>query len=116
MSMRVHETPRAMRGVQQIGWAAVLALATLAAPLAQALDYAYGHQEKAQNVGSNAVVGFSTGSVHSDSGSCTQYYAGGWRTFRQDMELLPVTYTFHFNNGTPDLAFTVTVATTNHIR
>ena len=61
--------------------------------------YAYGRQEKSQNVGSDPMVVFQTAQVHSDSGNCTQYYAGAWRAFVQDNELLPLAYTFRFNDG-----------------
>jgi hypothetical protein len=55
------------------------------------------------------------GSVHSDSATCTQYYAGGWRTFTQDMQLLPATYTFHFSDGTPDKAQAVIAGGTTQV-
>jgi hypothetical protein len=82
-----------------------------------AMTYAYGRNEKAQNVGTSPVVVFRSGLVHSDSGTCTKYYAGGWRAFVQDMQLLPATYTFRFSSGAPtDQAFAIAGGTGNHIR
>jgi hypothetical protein len=77
------------------------------------IDYAHGHNEKWQNVGTNPAVTFQTGQVHSSSSACTQYYSGGWWTFSQDMELLPGKYLFRFNDKTPDTWYTVVAATNN---
>jgi hypothetical protein len=79
------------------------------------MNYAFARQEKSQNVTANPIVVFQTGQVHSDSGSCTQYYAGGWRAFIQDMELLPAIYTFRFNDGVPDTPYTIITGTVNPI-
>jgi len=79
------------------------------------MNFAFARQEKSQNIASNPTLVFNTGRVHSDSGSCAQYYAGGWRTFTQDMELLPLAYTFRFNDTTPDTPHTIISGTVNHI-
>jgi len=79
------------------------------------MTYAFRRQQKSQNIAADPSVVFQTGQVHSDSGNCTQYYAGGWRAFIQDIELLPVTYTFRFNDGTPNRPYTIITGTVNHI-
>jgi len=79
------------------------------------MTYGFARQEKSQNVATNPTVVFQTGQVHSDSGSCINYYARGWRVFIQDIELLPVTYTFRFNDGTFDRSYTIITGTVNHI-
>jgi hypothetical protein len=79
------------------------------------MTYAFARQEKPQNIGTDPTVVFKTGQVHSDSGSCTYYYAGGWRVFIQDTELLPATYTFRFNDGTSESSYTIITDTVNHI-
>jgi hypothetical protein len=79
------------------------------------MTYGFARQEKSQNITTNSTVVFQMGRIHSDSGTCTQYYSGGWRAFTQDMELLPVTYVFHFNDGTPERSYTIITGTVNHI-
>ena len=79
------------------------------------MNYGFARQEKSQNVATDSTVVFQTGQVHSDSGNCTHYYAAGWRVFTQDMEVLPVTYTFRFNDGTADSSYTIITGIVNHI-
>jgi hypothetical protein len=79
------------------------------------MTYAFGRQEKSQNIANDPSVSFITGQIYSDSNSCINYYAGGWRLFSQNMELLLATYTFRFNDGTPDKTYTIITGTVNHI-
>ncbi|HEX76467.1 MAG TPA: hypothetical protein G4O12_07840 [Dehalococcoidia bacterium] len=77
-------------------------------------SYAGATQSKSQNVATNPVVIFQTGSVHSDSGTCINYYAGGWKSFSQDMQLLPGTYAFRLKDGTVHKN-SILANTVNHI-
>ena len=80
------------------------------------MNYAFARQEKGgQNTAANPTVTFQTGLVHSESGSAIQYYAGGWRNFGQDMQLLPGSYTFHFNDGNPNQAYPIAGGSMNSI-
>jgi hypothetical protein len=79
------------------------------------VTYGGRSQQKRQDVGTNPNVVFQTVQVHSDSGKCTGYNAGGWKTFTQDMQLLPGTYTFRFSDGTKDTSYTLVVGAVKHI-
>jgi hypothetical protein len=45
----------------------------------------------------------------------SSYYAGGWKKFTQDMQLLPGTYTFRFSDGTKNTSYTLVVGAVKHI-
>ena len=80
------------------------------------MSYAFARQEKGGlNVVTTPTVAFQTGQVHSDSGTAIQYYAGGWRSFVQEMQLLPVSYPFHFNDGSPNQTVAIAAGITNVI-
>jgi hypothetical protein len=78
------------------------------------ITHAFATQQKDQNIGTSQIVVFQTGKVHSDSGTSTQYYIGGWHPFAQDMELLPGFYPFTFT-GFPQTNYTITAGVTNYI-
>jgi hypothetical protein len=79
------------------------------------VSYAGASQQINQNTATNPNVIFKTVQVHSDSGKCTSYYAGGWRTFTQDMQLLPGAYKFRFSDKTRDTSYTLVVGAVKHI-
>ncbi len=68
-----------------------------------------------QNVSIDPIVVFQTGQVNSVSDTATEYYASGWQTFTDGMELLPKTYTFRFGDGFPNTKYTIIAGTTNDI-
>jgi len=78
--------------------------------------YAYAAKQQSQNIDTNPTVIFQTGQVHSAGGhgGCTQYYSGGWRTFTNDMELLPLTYTFRYSDSTQK-SFGISAGIVNNI-
>ncbi len=72
-------------------------------------------QQITQYQPTNSIYTFQTGSVVSDGGTATGYYAGGWKTFSQYVQLLPGTYLFSFSDGTSNTGYAITAGTLNHI-
>ncbi len=66
------------------------------------MKYAGSSNDKPQDAVIDPVVIFQTGLVNSVSGNCVKYYAGGWKPFIQNMELLPNEYSFRFSDGAQD--------------
>jgi hypothetical protein len=77
--------------------------------------YAGGSQDLKQDISTGLPVIFTTGKGVSDTGSCTKYYAGGWKTFSNGMDLLPGSYTFRFSDSTPDKVSIIIAGIENHI-
>ena len=48
-------------------------------------------------------------------GAKSQYYAGAWRTFVNNMELLPLAINFKFNDGTANTTTTIAAGVINNI-
>ena len=62
------------------------------------MNYAFGRNEKSQDVNANQNVAFTTTTVSSAYSGSIQYYSGGWRTFtKPSTYMLPNTYTFSFD-------------------
>jgi len=77
--------------------------------------YAGAIATKSQNVASDPIVIFQTGWVYSNSKTCTQYYAGGWKTFTDGMDLLPGNYLFRFSDGFPQTSYPISAGLRNKI-
>ncbi len=77
------------------------------------MSYHSGSVEKTQDIATPVV--FQTGAVHSDSVTATQYAQGSWQPFIQDVELLPGSWHFTFNDGTPVTYYPITGGTVNPI-
>jgi hypothetical protein len=79
------------------------------------MTYGFAHEDKSQDTAADSTVVFQTGQVHSDSGRCTHYHAGGWHVFTQDMQLLPGTYTFRFKERAEIRSYKITAGSVIHI-
>jgi hypothetical protein len=87
------------------------------------ISYAGASQQISQNVATSPSVVFKTilvtvkiqSSTTTELSGSAQYYAGGWKTFTQDMELLPGTYTFRFSDGTANTSYTIVAGAGMHI-
>jgi hypothetical protein len=79
------------------------------------ITYAFAHERKSQDIAADPTVVFQTGQVHSNSGRCTQYNAGGWHVFTQDMQLLPGTYSFRFKDKPRSRSYRIKAGEVNHI-
>jgi len=79
------------------------------------VSYAGAIKTKSQNVASDPIVIFQTGWVYSTNKICTQYYAGGWKTFTDGMDLLPGNYLFRFSDGFPQTSYPISAGLRNKI-
>jgi hypothetical protein len=79
------------------------------------MTYAGASIDKTQDVEADQTVGFQTGQVVCDDGTCTHYYAGGWQEFTSGMQLLPKAYNFRYNDGTPDTNHLIEAGIVNDI-
>lgn len=79
----------------------------------------YNHTEQQKNTvalsPSGTTVTFQTGRLNLSYSGMVTWYKGGYWTYSNGMELLPDTYTFSFNDGTPNTSATLVGGTTNHI-
>lgn len=71
-------------------------------------------QKNSINIETTPTITYQTGKVHSNSGDVVKYYASGWQTFTNDMELLPGSYNFKYIDSTVK-NFTIEAGKTNYI-
>ena len=88
----------------------------LPANYAFAMNYAGARVQANQDISLNPSTTFQTGAVDSLSNTAIEYFASGWRTFVEPMQLLPGSYLFRFSDGSPNTSFTIQSGSLNQIR
>lgn len=79
-------------------------------------SFAMTYQGSRQQISktTDQTVTFQTGEIQS-CGTATSYYASGWRTFSEGLQLLPSKVSFHFNDGRPMLTMNIVAGAVNNI-